>query len=112
MAIDFFRAPNITITMELDSKKPSKSLNGKNIKELAMALMRLDNKHLKKLSLVAEDEAGDAFPIDLIKDRMVHKETLECKSTDEITDEIRYNATRSGWGERRSELQKRYAAAE
>lgn len=110
--IGFYSSPTISVTLQLDPKQPSKSLNGPRIKALAAALLPLPKNKLKKLSLVAEDDAGEVLPIDLLKDRIVHKEPCYVGEQEEMTDELRYNAVRSAWNQHGSELRARYENAD
>ena len=93
--IPFYNSPNVTVTLELGPKPKSKSLNVLKIRALITALLVLPKTHLKKLELVAEDEAGQKFPIDLLKDRIVHREQLDATESKDATDEIRYKAIRA-----------------
>jgi len=67
---------------------------------------------VKKLSLVVEDEAGDRFPVNLLKDRIMESEDLTPEEAAEVTDEIRYRAIRNAWGSRKNELRARYRDVE
>jgi Family of unknown function (DUF6731) len=109
--INFYAAPTISVILEVGAKKQSKSLNVTKIKALTSALLPLPKSKLKKLSLVTEDEAGKAFPIDLLKDRLSSREAYELNDQQEMTDELRYNAIRSAWTDHGTELRKRYQAA-
>jgi hypothetical protein len=108
-----YSSPNIVITLSIDPRAENAgTLSVNRIRDLANALLGLGRKHVKKLSLVVEDEAGDRFPVNLLKDRIMESEDLTPEEAAEVTDEIRYRAIRNAWGSRKNELRARYRDVE
>jgi hypothetical protein len=108
--IRMYASPNISVSLSIDPKSSSRTLAVEKIRNLTSALLGLDKRHVKKLSLVVE-EAGEMFPVNLLKDRIMETEELNADEA-EVTDEIRYRAIRNAWGARKNELRNRYKDVE
>ncbi len=106
--INSYASPNIAITFSIDPRSDRTSLSVDRIRELARALVGLGKRHVKKLSLVTEDEEGHRFPVNLLRDRILVQHQLSRAEREDLTDEIRYTIVRDGWESRQNELRSRY----
>jgi len=107
-----YSSPNIVITLSIDPRAENAEL----CQLTAYGISRTPSwgwaQAREELSLVVEDEAGDRFPVNLLKDRIMESEDLTPEEAAEVTDEIRYRAIRNAWGSRKNELRARYRDVE
>ncbi len=106
--INSYASPNIAITFSIEPRADHASLSVDRVRELPRALVGLGKRHVKKLSLVTEDEEGHRFPVNLLRDRIFFQYQLSRAERQDLTDEIRYSIVRDGWESRQNELRSRY----
>lgn len=106
--IKTYAAPNITVTLSIDPKANAASLAIERVRELTTAILGLGKRHVRKLSLVTEDEDGRDILVNLLKDRIMAKEDLTPEERIELTHDARYQIARRSWGARKNSLRDRY----
>lgn len=106
--INKYSAPNITVTLSIDPKASVTTLAIERVRELANALLGLGKRHVKRLSLVTEDEEGRDILVNLLKDRIIVKEDLTSEERTALTHDARYQIARRAWGSQKNDLRNRY----
>jgi len=103
-----YASPNISVTLSIDPKASIATLAIERVRELASALLGLGKKHVKRLSLVTEDEEGRDILVNLLKDRIMVREDLTADERTDLTHDARYRIARRVWGARKNDLRSRY----
>ena len=103
-----YSSPTIAVTLSIDPSVSATTLAVERVRELASAILGLGKKHVKRLSLVTEDEEGRDILVNLLKDRIIVKEDLTPEERIEVTHDIRYRLARDAWGLRKTDLRSRY----